>query len=217
MLLQNMVKEIEKYPEIKEILSSCPLEILSQIEIVEFEKEKFNLYQDCQYNYTYIVLTGIVKVYLLSEKGNQVVLDIYRRGNFIGEQEAIINRPYSASLINTTDVTLLRLHNREFVKWLNSDQQLSTKFITNLCDQLYHLTKRTQRYSLQSAREQICACLLSYHSKNKQVTRADILDEVDTSYRNLNRILKQLEELGIIKVGKIAIEIINLEKLNNIL
>lgn len=145
------------------------------------------------------------------------MLDVYRPGMFLGEQEAVINKPYSASIINITPVRLLKIDNRDFVAWLNNDQQFANRMISYLSEQVYHLTKRTERYSLYSAMQQIGLELTRSAKEKRPISREQLTYEVDTSYRNINRVLKRLSELGIIDASKPAIKILNVEELQRII
>ena len=53
------------------------------------------------------------------------MLDVYDAGMFLGEQEAIINRPYSASIINISPITVLAIRNADFVEWSQKDHRFA--------------------------------------------------------------------------------------------
>ena len=175
------------------------------------------LHQDEYHDYTYLLVEGRVKVYLISPNGKSVVLDVYGPGMFLGEQEAIIKKPYSASIINITPVTLLKMSNQDFVNWSQHDHRFANRMISYLSEQIYHLTKRTERYSLYSAMQQIGLELMQSFKEQRPISREQLTYRVDTSYRNINRVLKQLSELGIIDASKPAIKIINVEELQRII
>lgn len=108
---------------------------------------------------------------MISTNGKSVVLDIYGSGMLIGEQEAIINKAYSASVLNITDVTLLKINNNDFRKWISCDNLFANKLLHNLSSQIYNLTQRTERYSLYSAMEQIISFLIKSYENNETITR----------------------------------------------
>jgi len=104
-----------------------------------------------------------------------------------------------------------------FKIWLKEDQQFSQKLIANLAAQIYTLTNRTERYSLHSALDQAISYLIWATRRNQVVTRTNLLNEIDTSSRNLNRIIKQLRDLDVITVDKSQIVVTDLPQLITIL
>lgn len=210
MSIEKIYAAINSDPAVHKVMANAPLKIIERMRVVEFEIGEFNLRQGESYDETYLLVAGRVKVYLDSANGKSVVLDVYRPGMFLGEQEAVINKPYSASIINITPVRLLKIDNRDFVAWLNNDQQFANQ-------QVYHLTKRTERYSLYSAMQQIGLELTRSAKEKRPISREQLTYEVDTSYRNINRVLKRLSELGIIDASKPAIKILNVEELQRII
>ena len=214
--MEEILKIIENDDKLANLFKTCPLFILKRIKKYTYSAGKFNLMQERKYDYTYIIVSGQVKVYLISANGKSVVLDIYNSGMLIGEQEAIIDKPYSASIINITDVCLLRLKNEDFREWLACDNAFANKLIHNLSSQIHHLTRRTERYSLYSAIEQITKFLLNADIKDNEITREQLTYEVDTSYRNINRILRKLVDLKVITVVEGNINILDKENLEKI-
>lgn len=217
MSIEKIYAAINSDPAVHKVMANAPLKIIERMRVVEFEIGEFNLRQGESYDETYLLVAGRVKVYLDSANGKSVVLDVYRPGMFLGEQEAVINKPYSASIINITPVRLLKIDNRDFVAWLNNDQQFANRMIGYLSEQVYHLTKRTERYSLYSAMQQIGLELMRSAKEKRPISREQLTYEVDTSYRNINRVLKRLSELGIIDASKPAIKILNVEELQRII
>ncbi len=212
-MLNEILKTIDNNPKLASLFKYCPLYLLERIKKQDFPLGKFQLFQGNPHEFTYLLVSGQIKVYLMSSNGKSVVLDIYGPGMFIGEQEAIIQKPYSASITNITDVTLLRMANNDFNEWRLYDQQFANKLIYNLSFQIYNLTQRTERYSLHSATEQIITFLIKEKRQNHNVSREQLTFEVDTSYRNINRILQNLVDLNFIAIKNGKIHILNEKEL----
>ena len=216
-MVEDILKLIKNNYKMRELLSSCPLFILERMEKCNFPDGKFELFQGKKYDFTYIVVSGQIKIFLISTNGKSVVLDIYGSGMLIGEQEAIINKAYSASVLNITDVTLLKINNNDFRKWISCDNLFANKLLHNLSSQIYNLTQRTERYSLYSAMEQIISFLIKSYENNETITREKLTYKVDTSYRNINRILKKLIDLKAIEINNGKIYILNKKLIERIL
>lgn len=217
MSIEKVYEAINSNQVVHEIVANAPLNVIERMQVVTFEVGRFMLHQDEYHDDTYLLVKGRIKVYLISPNGKSVVLDVYGPGMFLGEQEAIIKKPYSASIINITPVTLLKMSNQDFVNWSQHDHRFANRMISYLSEQIYHLTKRTERYSLYSAMQQIGLELMQSFKEQRPISREQLTYRVDTSYRNINRVLKQLSELGIIDASKPAIKIINVEELQRII
>lgn len=216
-MMNDLATLVAQEPVLQQLLRTCPLHIINAFQIEHYAVDEFQFDQGAQYDNTYILAAGKVKIYLMSAGGKAVALDIYEKGAFIGEQEALLDKPYSASVVNLTPVTVLRIPNEVFKIWLKEDQHFSQELIVNLSAQIYTLTNRTERYSLHSALDQAISYLIWATRRNQVVTRTNLLNEVDTSSRNLNRIIKQLRDLDVITVDKSQINVTDLPQLITIL
>ncbi|MBB1069382.1 Crp/Fnr family transcriptional regulator [Limosilactobacillus sp. RRLNB_1_1] len=217
MNINEVYKAINSNEQVRQLVKTAPLNIIERMQVKHFDAKQFVLYQGNSYQDTYILVEGRVKVFLNSPSGKQVVLDVYDSGMFLGEQEAIINRPYSASIINITPITVLVIRNRDFVEWSQKDHRFADRLIKNLSEQIYHLTNRMERYSMHSALQQIGLFLLQCDDEQVPITRELITYEVDTSYRNINRVLKRLADLNVIKINRSTIKITDYQTLQKIM
>lgn len=216
MNINEVYKAINSNERVRQLVKTAPLNIIEQMEVKKFDTKQFVLHQGESYQNTYLLVNGRVKVFLNSPSGKQVVLDVYDSGMFLGEQEAIINRPYSASIINISPITVLSIRNSDFVEWSHRDHRFADRLIHNLSEQIYHLTKRMERYSMHSALQQIGLFLLYCAHEHIPITRERITYEVDTSYRNINRVLKKLADINVIQINRSIIKITDFRTLQQI-
>ena len=216
MNINEVYKAINSNERVRQLVKTAPLNIIEQMDVKKFDTKQFVLHQGESYQNTYLLVNGRVKVFLNSPSGKQVVLDVYDSGMFLGEQEAIINRPYSASIINISPITVLSIRNSDFVEWTQRDHRFADRLIHNLSEQIYHLTKRMERYSMHSALQQIGLFLLSCAHEHIPITREKITYEVDTSYRNINRVLKKLADINVIQINRSIIKITDFQTLQQI-
>lgn len=216
MNINEVYKAINSNERVRQLVKTAPLNVVEQMDVKKFDTKQFILHQGESYQNTYLLVNGRVKVFLNSPSGKQVVLDVYDSGMFLGEQEAIINRPYSASIINISPITVLSIRNSDFVEWTQKDHRFADRLIHNLSEQIYHLTKRMERYSMHSALQQIGLFLLSCAHEHIPITREKITYEVDTSYRNINRVLKKLADINVIQINRSIIKITDLQTLQQI-
>lgn len=215
--INEVYEAVNSDERVRQLMRTVPLNILERMRVRRFASKQFVLHQDECYDHTYLLVRGRVKVFLNSPSGKQVVLAVYDPGMFLGEQEAIIDRPYSASIVNISPVTVLEMTNADFVEWSQKDHRFADHLISNLSGQIYHLTKRLERYSMHSALQQIGLFLLNQVDRRVPITRERLTYEVDTSYRNINRVLKQLADLGVITINRSTIRITDRQTLQQII
>lgn len=214
--INEVYEAVNADKRVRELVKTAPLNIIERMQVKHYESKQFVLHQGETYQNTYLLVKGRVKVFLNSPSGRQVVLDVYDAGMFLGEQEAIINRPYSASIINISPITVLVIRNKDFVEWSQKDHRFADRLINNLSEQIYYLTKRMERYSMHSALQQIGLFLLHCDNEKVPITRERITYEVDTSYRNINRVLKRLADINVIKIERSTIKITDRQTLQEI-
>ena len=72
-MVEDILKLIKNNYKMRELLSSCPLFILERMEKCNFPAGKFELFQGKKYDFTYIVVSGQIKIFLISTNGKSVV------------------------------------------------------------------------------------------------------------------------------------------------
>lgn len=213
--LMAVLQLVHEHPSLEHLLQSASLAIIRAMEICQYEPGEFQLNQGSVYHDVYLIVTGQVKIYLNSPMGRSVTLEIYDAGMLIGEQEAVINQPYSASVVNLTPVTLLKIKQELFQTWIATDHQFATALITNLSQQIYQLTKRTKMYTLYSTMDQVGMLLLQ--APVTGINKLVLCDQVDSSQRNLNRVLQKLTQLGIITLEQATVKVRDRQRLRQLI
>lgn len=208
-------EDIQHWRELETFLSHCPFHLVNEMEILHFQTEgSFFLPQDKTHPYVYIILEGEFEIFVEESDHRKVILDLYDKlGTLIGEQEAILNLPYSSSVCNLTPCTLLRLTCTHFLEWIQQDKDFSQKLLHNQCEQVYHLAKQAAYYTLHSAKEQVALCLYNLHEKGGVITKVAVQRSVATSVRHTNRILSELASQQIIQLKQSTILVLQPEKL----
>lgn len=205
------IEIIDRNSEAFKLLSTCPLKIIDKMEILQFKANDFYLEQEKYHKNVYIVVEGEFEIFLEGYSEKRVILAYYNKvGCFIGEQEAILNKPYSSSVKNTTDCILISISNVDFLEWVKLDSFFSHKLLYNQCDQIYHLSKQASFYTLHSIKEQVANFIL----RNKKIRKKEIHHNILASNRHINRILSELENQKIISIELGIIKILDYNKLN---
>ncbi|TDR71591.1 Crp/Fnr family transcriptional regulator [Paludibacterium purpuratum] len=209
--IDDVITIVEQERGIYELLKGCPYEVLKEFSVARCRKGEFRLNQGQVYDSLYIVVSGLVRIYVMTESGRKYTLAIYKQGNYIGEHEIFDQRPYSCFVEAISDVVLLKLKREPFIRWLGLDRNISDSFTRSLCHQIYMLSEKAGVDTLYSLRQRICQYLLAVVAREKPVTvdREELGELMGVATRSVNRILKSLREEGLIAVEGHTIAIVD--------
>ncbi|MCU6793279.1 Crp/Fnr family transcriptional regulator [Paenibacillus sp. WQ 127069] len=206
--MNRLIEIIESSPEIEELLKHCPYSVLKKFKVKEYARGRFNLEQGTIYSELYIIVQGKIDIFILSDSGRKITLDIYGPGNFIGEHELLQKIPFSSSVQSLSDVVLLKLSRDSFMEWMELDRGFARNLTESLCEQIYHLSKRIESYSLFSTKRQVVAVLSSL-SKIDYIERKTLLQRISSTPRSVDRVLKEMKDLELIEMEDGVIKIRN--------
>lgn len=218
--IHKIIEVIENNPELYEMMKYCPYEILKQWSLKEYKKGKFILRQGHVYDSFYLIIEGSVDIYVMSETGKKYSLAIYKKGNYIGEQEIFDLIPFSCFAEGNTDVKILELKREYFLKWLELDRNISAYITRTLCRQFYKLSNKAGKDTLYTLKQRICQYLIDNLSfKNSKgilkvnIEKEKLSEQMAVTPRSVNRVLKDLKEKGIVEIENGFLVVKNLEKL----
>jgi len=199
-IIDDVITIIEQERGIFELLKGCPYEVLKEFTVVRSRQGEFILNQGQVYDSLYIVVSGLVRIYVMTESGRKYTLAVYKQGNYIGEHEIFDQRPYSCFVEAMSDVVLLKLKREPFIQWLSLDRNISGSFTRSLCNQIYMLSEKAGVDALYSLRQRICQYFVSAAHKGEKilVDRESLSELMGVATRSVNRIIKSLREDGLI-------------------
>ena len=208
-MLDQVVEIIENNPKMYELLKNCPYQILKEWSIERYQKGEFLLHQGEVYEYFYIVVSGEIDIYILSEDGKKFSLAKYYAGHFIGEHEIFNLVPFSCSVESLSAVTLLKLEREKFLLLLDLDRSMEKIITRTLCTQFYNLSKKSGKAVLYTVKEQVCNYLLNSERSVRPgvFNKQQLLDYVPVNKRSIDRVLKNFSDRKIIvsRAGEIRV------------
>ena len=102
----------------------------------EYTKNRVILFAHDPCDAFYVLLSGQVKVMLISEDGREVILSLMRTGDFFGEMALMDDEPHSASVIAMEDSSLLVLHRDDFRRCIPEMPGVAFGLLRALCSRL---------------------------------------------------------------------------------
>lgn len=200
--------------QLKEIIGKT---MLSSVQLHYFDQDEIILSAGDAIEYYYIIVDGKTSVSYLLENGKAVLLKFYNAPIPLGDIEVFKNIPICCEVKAVKDTVLIaipaevvRRHYMEhpiFMKHLIDG--LSDKLFATLNNSSYNLTfpliNRFSSYLVEFLTEESFITLESSFN--------DISQFLGSSYRHLNRTIKELEACGVIKQDNKTIHILNKKQL----
>lgn len=169
----------------------------------------------------YIVLTGQVKVMLISEDGREVVLSLVRAGDFFGEMTLLDDEPYAASVIAMEDSRLLMLRRDEFRRSIRELPEMSFGLLRALAGRLLEADHKIGGLMLLDVNGRVAHLLLEQESRSQDglvrdlPTHQVIAQMVGSSRESVSRTISAMATKRLVEVTAEGLRILNREALES--
>jgi len=149
----------------------------------------------------YILLSGSVKLYRLSEEGREIVVRILTGGEIFGEVVLYESTRYPVTAETVTDCRLFTVA-REAFQSLMENRDFRDKFIAAVMRKQRYLSNRIHYLSAFDVEERFFQFLAENYGKKDQYTlnlsKKDIASAVGTIPATLSRLIHRLKTEGVI-------------------
>jgi CRP-like cAMP-binding protein len=160
----------------------------------------------------YVVLSGVVRIYLTAADGREATISLLEDGEIIGEISLIDGLPRSAGAAALTDARLLFIPHRPFCELLDGSSRLSRQVMLVLCERLREANNQVDQAIFHDLRHRLLVLLRQLAVIHGRVDRDAATVEMDLTQGTLAQMLgasreavnKQLRALA--KDGRIAVE-----------
>ena len=183
----------------------------------------------------HVVVTGQVKLSVLSPAGQEKVVELAGPGHTFGEALVFSDRPYVVSVQTLADSTLLAVSKRAVYAEIAADPKFALRMLAGMSRRLHGLINDVQSYTLASGMQRIIGYLLrdtdtseaengSAEGEPAPVTEAPITVQLPASKATIasrlsitpeyfSRVLHELEVAGLIEVGRRELRILDAQRL----
>ncbi|HVY20866.1 MAG TPA: Crp/Fnr family transcriptional regulator [Bauldia sp.] len=160
----------------------------------------------------YIVITGIVRIYLTAGDGREATISLLEDGEMIGEIALLDGLPRSAGAAALTATKLIFIPHRPFCDLLDSSPQLSRQVMLMLCERLRAANKQVDRAIFHDLRYRLLVLLREIAVIHGRVDKDVAVVDLDVTQGMLAQMLgasreavnKQLRALA--KEGGVVME-----------
>jgi CRP-like cAMP-binding protein len=160
----------------------------------------------------YVILTGLVRVYLTTEDGREVTISLLEDGEVIGEMSLLDGLQRSAGAAALIETKLIFIPRAPFLEPLETSGKLSRQIILTLCERLRSANAQFDQAVFHDLRHRLMVLLRQLAMMVGKVDSTVAVVDLDLTQGTLAQMLgasreavnKQLR--GLVKEGKIAVD-----------
>jgi CRP-like cAMP-binding protein len=205
--------------EIQRLAAGCHFRRLDRGEMV------FRVGEPCEY--FYVVVTGQVKLSVISPGGQEKVIELIGPGASFAEALVFLGRPCLVNAQVLGDSLLLSVARETIVTEIQRDGRLAMRMLAGLSRRLHGLVHDVQAYALQNGVQRVIGYLLRDQdgqppedspsgeavTVSLPVSKATVASRLSLTPEYFSRVLRELEEAGLIEVDKRDIRLLDPKRL----
>ncbi len=168
----------------------------------------------------YFVEEGRVKIARVSPDGEETILCIRHPGEYFCPVPLLDGKGHLGTAFALTPVTLVSIGRRAFLELAKEHPELLIIVQRDCLQEVRYLLHRLETFSHRSVRERVITGLLDTLQPTLEnhavvwLTHQELANLIGASRENVSRILKELENEGLVKLCRGKIEILNVTQLS---
>ncbi|MBL7843537.1 MAG: response regulator [Cyclobacteriaceae bacterium] len=188
---------------------------------VKTYKKKAGIYMEGEMpNAFFFVKSGNVKCFRTNADGKELIISLYKEGDFFGYEGILENSNYGESAVALEDSELTVIPRHDFLTLLHSHPEISGTFVTMLCKKIAEKEAQLLNLAYNSVRQRTAEALLKIHNLKEQdlvsISRDDLAKMVGTASESVIRVLSDFREEGIISIEGGKIHVLHPNKLEQV-
>jgi CRP/FNR family transcriptional regulator, cyclic AMP receptor protein len=171
-----------------------------------FRRGELVVEQGRKSNSLFILLNGRARVLTSDTRGREVILAVLEAGDYVGEMSLIDNEPHSATVRAEIQSDMLVLSRQDFSRCLPENTTLSYAIMRGLVRRLRNADRQIESLALLDVYGRVARTLLDMAEEDNgvriirhKVSRQDMAKVVGASREMVSRVMKDLEERGVIE------------------
>ena len=203
--------------ELKQIAQGCALRRVARGEIL------YRVGDPC--HEFHVIVTGQVKLFLLSPSGQEKVVELIAAGQSFAEAIMFTDRPYILNAQSLTDSLVLTVPKQAVLAEIERDHRFALRMIAGLARRLHGLVNDVEAYSLHSGLQRVIGFLMrdqaledceagAVRTISLPVSKATIASRLSLTPEYFSRVLHELEAHGLIEIDRRDIRILDAKRLS---
>ena len=202
--------------ELERLAQGCTLQRLTRGEMV------FRRGDPCEA--FHVVVTGQIKLFLLSSAGQEKIVEIIAPGQSFAEALMFADRPYIINAQALSDSTVLSIDKAAVVGEIEREPRFALRMLAGISRRLHGLVHDVEAYALHTGMQRVIGYLLrdqlaedcvsgDVFIVSLSVSKATIASRLSLTPEYFSRVLHELEHAGLIEVDKREIHILDAKRL----
>ena len=158
----------------------------------------------------YIIQSGKVRIFILSESGQEISVNIYGPGDVFGELALLDGLPRSAGAVAMEKTVTFTLHRDDFLRHLEGCPRMAKSIMEVLSTRVRYTTDYAESLAFLDVYGRVAAKLLELADRygvqkegieiELRLTQAELASWVGTSRESVNKVLGTFRDYGLIEV-----------------
>lgn len=171
---------------------------------------------DEKITHCYLILSGMVKIYIDHENGRRSILDFAGKGDWLGELSLFCWEDYIKENKVMDDVVCLEFEMDQLKQVCRKEAEVSFYFASYISNKLMIRSYRMSEYLNYSLEKRLASFILKYQQNGKYtIPHTDVSEYMNISYRHVLFVMKKFCDDGILKKDK-GYRIMDYERLEEI-
>lgn len=204
--------------ELRDVAAGSSLRRLARGDMV------FRVGEPC--NEFHVIVTGQVKLFVLSPSGQEKVVELISTGQSFAEAIMFTDRPYFLSAQVLTDAVMLTVSKKAVIDEIARDHRFALRMLGGMSRRLHGLVHDVEAYALHSGLQRVIGYLLrdqdvdgceagEVRTVSLPVSKATIASRLSLTPEYFSRVLHELESRGLIQIDRRDIRIPDTRKLSS--
>ncbi len=202
------------------------MELAQDRESRSYRKKDF-IFREGEYpKQIFFLNKGKVKTYKTNEDGKELIMFLYKEGDFIGFLPMLQSTTYPESAVAMEDCEISIVPQKEFFELLHNNPSVASKFLQSLAHDLTEKEEQLIELAYNSVRKRVADALLRLQKRYKEenqdtftiaILRDDLASLVGTAKETVIRTLSDFKDEELVQVKGSKITILDQEALENML
>lgn len=214
------VRLIKQYIKKHNIEQRFDCEILKYAQLHFYEKEEYILESGENLEYYYLLVDGKIKIYYPFENGKSMLLKFYKDFNNIGDLELLKDIPILCNIDAVEDTYLIAIPAAILREKYFDNIKLLHHLVDSLSDKLYGTINNSSYNFVYPLINRLSSYLVEHLTDKSYIilnsSYLEIAQFLGTTYRHLNRTLKEMESRSIIRCDDKKIHILDIDQLREL-
>jgi len=178
----------------------------------KFSKDAVIFFEHDPGDSLFMILSGRVKVTILSDDGREIILSVLGENDLFGEMSLLDNEPRSATAIVTEDTEVVILHQKEFLSIVEKRPRVLVLLLAVLSSRLRKANHQIGSLALLDVYGRVASVLLDMAKESgvrlkdgrvcfRRPTHQEIANMIGATRETVSRMISDLHRQGYIEIS----------------